>query len=66
MKRLDEGKASLVDFLRSIKFARDNKLKYRDLKHHDEEVGHFADFNPQAGAPKHSSTEDSELVRSAN
>jgi hypothetical protein len=61
MKRMDEDKASLVDFLRSIKFARNNKSKHRD-----EEVGHFADFNPQAGAPKHSSAEDSKLVRSAN
>ena len=62
MKRLDEGKASLVDFLRSIKFARDKRLKHHD----EEEVGHFADFNPQAGAPKHSKVEDSKLVRSAN
>lgn len=61
MKRRDEGKASLVDFLRSIKFARDNRLQ-----DHNEEVGHFADFHPQVGAPKHSSAEDSKPVRSAN
>ena len=64
MKRRDEGKTSLVDFLRSIKFARDNRLSHHGEG--DEEVGHFADFNPQAGVSKRSSAEDAKLVRSAN
>ncbi|MDG1944002.1 MAG: hypothetical protein P8J17_07075 [Halioglobus sp.] len=61
MKRLDEGKASLVDFLRSIKFTRDTRDK--KSTHCDE---HFAGFNPQTPPPNHSSAEDSKLVRSAN
>ena len=67
MKRLDEGKASLVDFLRSIKFTRDTrdkKSKHRD--EHGEHGEHFAGFNPQTPTPNHSSAEDSKLVRSAN
>lgn len=61
MKRLDEGKASLVDFLRSIKFTRETRDK--KSKHCGE---HFAGFNPQTPTPIHSSAEDSKLVRSAN
>ena len=64
MKRLDEGKASLVDFLRSIKFTRDTRDK--KSKHRDGHGEHFAGFTPQTPTPNHSSAEDSKLVRSAN
>ena len=61
MKRLDDGKVSLVEFLRSIKFAR------RDVS---SEVGecptHFAHLNPQARAAASMQAEDSQLIRSAN
>ena len=61
MKRRDEGKVSLVDFLRSIKFPH-----HRSEKHSDEDVGHFADFNPQARVKKPASAENVEPIRSAN
>ncbi|MDE0950651.1 MAG: hypothetical protein OSA45_05235 [Halioglobus sp.] len=64
MKRLDEGKASLVDFLRSIKFTREtSNASDRKSQHCGE---HFAGFNPQIPTPKNPSAEDSKLVRSAN
>jgi hypothetical protein len=61
MKRLDEGKVSLVDFLRSIKYSHHSKRK----KYTDEST-HFAGFNPQTPAGDRSNTEDAYLVRSAN
>ena len=61
MKRLDEGKVSLVDFLRSIKFSRDNRQAPRE-----EAQTHFADFSPQARARKKTTKEERYLVRSAN
>jgi hypothetical protein len=60
MKRLDEGKASLVDFLRSIKFTRDKKPERSD-----ENYTQFADFNSQARTQR-KLKEERYLVRSAN
>ena len=61
MKRLDEGKVSLVEFLRSIKYAAHTKSNC-----HIEHSNHFADFSPQARADKYSNAEESSLIRSVN
>lgn len=66
MKRLDEGKTSLVDFLRSISYAR-----HHTLKRHEDFSEQFAGFNPQTGSPdartaKKSNKEERHLIRSAN
>ena len=61
MKRLDDGKVSLVEFLRSIKF------KHRSMKDHRQECGtHFAGFKAHARRDQAASAEESQLVRSAN
>ena len=62
MKRLDEGKVSWVEFLRSIKFAHDNESDNRQAECNT----HFANFNPQARTGQQSNAEDSHLIRSAN
>ena len=61
MKRLDEGKVSLVDFLRSIK-----TRKRRDTRHPAECETHFATLNPHAREPKPDGAEESSTVPSAN
>ncbi len=61
MKRLDEGKASLVDFLRSIRF---NEQKTENQGRY--EGGRFAHFYPRARGSVQGSSEDSHLIRSAN
>ena len=61
MKRLDEDKVSLVEFLRSIKFAQQN-----DSNHSEKCPTHFADFDQRARPGGKTSTEDSQLIRSAN
>jgi hypothetical protein len=61
MKRLDDGKTSLVDFMRSIRFGR-----HHTSKSHDECSEHFADFNPLTRTGKKSDTEEKSLIRSAN
>ena len=61
MKRLDEGKVSLVDFLRSIK-TRKRKEKRRPVKCET----HFATLNPHAREPKPDGAENSSTVPSAN
>ena len=61
MKRLDDGKVSLVDFLQSIKFARQKEAvsgSYGSTR--------FAHFYPQARGAGQGSGEDSHLIRSAN
>jgi hypothetical protein len=66
MKRLDENKTSLVDFLRSINFSRrQNSKRYADFPEH------FAGFSPQTGDPetrtaKKSKKENHHPIRSAN
>ncbi len=61
MKKIDKDKVSFVDFLRSIKF--DHR---EETKHVAECPTHFASFYPQARPRSKSSTEDNQLVRSAN
>ena len=61
MKRRDEGKASLVEFLSSIKFARrgaDGKKR--------QSRGRFARFDQRAPVTQPFAMEDSYLIRSAN
>ncbi|MCB1704974.1 MAG: hypothetical protein KDI17_08925 [Halioglobus sp.] len=61
MKRLDEGKTSLVDFLRSIRYGRNHTSKS-----HDEPAEHFAELNPRARTGTKSNAEEKMLIRSAN
>ena len=61
MKRIDDGKVSLVEFLSSIKFAQRNAVNTGALSY-----GQFAHFNPQARPGGSLSVEDSQLIRSAN
>ena len=61
MKRLDEGKVSLVEFLRSIKYA-----NHARSHRHSEDSMHFADFSPHARAQMNSNAEDLSLIRSNN
>jgi len=61
MKRLDDGKISLVEFMRSIRF-RHRKEDNRST----ECPTHFAHFNPQARSEQPPSAEDQKLIRSAN
>lgn len=61
MKRLDEGKVSLVEFLRSIRFTQqkeENQARY--------DGGRFAHFYPRVRNGVPFSNEDSHLIRSAN
>ena len=66
MKRLDEGKTSLVEFLRSI-----SNLRHRTSQRHEDFPEQFAGFNPQTSSPvaraaKKTNKEEKHLVRSAN
>ena len=61
MKRMDDGKVSLVEFLSSIKFAGNNVASPGA-----EPINSFAHFNPQARPGGAFSAEDSQLIRSAN
>ena len=61
MKRLDEGKVSLVEFLRSIKARRGN-----EKQHPIECERHFATLDPHAREPQPDGTDDSSTVPSAN
>jgi hypothetical protein len=63
MKRLDQDKISLVEFLRSIKFAHENSPA--------SDAGlecptHFANLKQSARGGCESSPEDFQLIRSAN
>ncbi|TGD73869.1 hypothetical protein E4634_06920 [Mangrovimicrobium sediminis] len=61
MKRLDQSKTSLVEFLSSIRFNRRNK---RDTQASSGEQ--FARFDQQVRPARLRSLEDQLLVRSAN
>ena len=61
MKRLDEGKVSLVEFLSSIKFAQRNAIS-ADV----DSSSSFARFDQRIPVTQPSGTEDSYLIRSAN
>lgn len=61
MKRLDDGKISFVEFMRSIRF---NQRKQASRS--TECQTHFADFDQQARPARSYNAEDRTLVRSAN
>jgi len=61
MTRRDEGKVSLVDFLRSIKFAHQ-----KDTVDEVECPTHFAHFNQRTKTGRKDSPEDTQVIRSAN
>lgn len=61
MKRIDDGKVSLVEFMAAIKFARPRQAFKRD-----EHTTQFAGFTPRARAHGQLNLEESHLVRSAN
>ena len=61
MKTRDEGKASLVEFLRSLKYSHNNNDMGRN-----ECATHFAQFNPRVKVRGQFSAEDAQLIRSAN
>ena len=61
MKKRDEGKASLVEFLRSLKYSQGNNSMGQA-----ECATHFAQFNPQVKIRGQFSAEDAQLIRSAN
>lgn len=61
MKRLDDGKVSLVEFLRSIKFAQ-RKASNETV----ECPKHFAHLKQRARSSARMPTEESQLIRSAN
>ncbi|MDZ7784295.1 MAG: hypothetical protein U5K56_15605 [Halioglobus sp.] len=61
MKRVDDRKVSLVEFLRSIKFSRPKKIDEKT-----EVSTHFAPLIPRARPAQPDCSEDASLVRSAN
>jgi len=61
MKRLDDNKVSLVDFLRSIKYARRPASAT-----HTDQPEHFAELRPQARTRGKRTREERSLVRSNN
>ena len=61
MTRRDNDKASLVDFLRSIKFTHQKPAAVDTSC-----PTHFANFNQRAGLSTKESAEESEHIRSAN
>jgi hypothetical protein len=61
MTRRDEGKTSLVDFLRSLKFSHSNQTAGSG-----ECPTHFAHFEQRALTPRLANSEESHLIRSAN
>ena len=61
MKRIDEGKVSLVEFLSSIRFARNTSDNF------DAHNGkRFASFDQRVPVARQGGAEESYLVRSAN
>jgi hypothetical protein len=60
MKRLDDGKVSLVEFLNSIKFAQ------HDTHQRVESATPFAHFNPRTRGETAQNREDDQAIRSAN
>lgn len=61
MKKVDEGKASLVEFLSSIRFARNQPDNF-DVDNDKR----FARFDQRVPVTRQGGAEDSYLVRSAN
>ncbi|MFC1579040.1 hypothetical protein ACFL3Y_01475 [Pseudomonadota bacterium] len=60
MKRVDNGKVSLVEFLGSIKFNR----QHGESTQQDSSQGQFARLRQRVRGPY--SSEESQLIRSAN
>jgi hypothetical protein len=61
MTKRDQGKTSLVEFLRSIKFSRQDSAAGQD-----DRGTRFASFKPRARSAYQHSHEDSQLIRSGN
>ncbi len=61
MKRRDEHKTTLVDFMRSIKFSHTG-----NARRGGECPTHFAAFDQRTRGGFQTSTEDAQLIRSAN
>ena len=61
MTKRDDGKASLVEVLRSIKFTHQN-----NAMEETECPTHFAHFNQRARNTRKDTVEDCQLIRSAN
>lgn len=61
MKVNEEQKASLVDFIRSIKFSHSHSAPAAEASN-----THFARFQQRVRTRRQHSSEDSQLVRSAN
>jgi hypothetical protein len=62
MKRLDEGKVSLVEFLGSIKFDR----QHGNARRQDESQAQFARLSQRVGASRNRRDEECQAIRSAN
>ena len=60
MKRLDNGKTSLVEFMAAIKFARPDRNNSVQCN------THFAGFDQRARSGYPLNVEDAHLIRSAN
>jgi hypothetical protein len=60
MKKVDDGKVSLVEFLGSIKFNR----RHDEAGNQDDGNGHFARLRQCVRGPH--SSEENQLIRSAN
>jgi len=60
MKRLDNGKTSLVEFMAAIKFARPDRNNSVQCS------THFAGFDQRARSGYPLNVEDAHLIRSAN
>ena len=63
MKRRDEGRTSLVEFLRSIKFSTRSK---KSRAPEPESNTRFAELHPHARQPQGTTAEDESLIRSGN
>lgn len=61
MKRIDDGKVSLVDFMAAIKFARPTQVRKGDAY-----TTRFAGFTPRTRTGAALNREESQLIRSAN
>ena len=61
MKRIDDGKVSLVEFMAAIKFARPSQPHKSAAN-----ATRFAGFHPRARAEGQLNLEESQLIRSAN
>ncbi len=61
MKRIDDGKKSLVELMSALKFSRADRKRSRA-----EHITPFAAFKQRARAGYPFSQEDTQLVRSAN